>query len=80
MKKILVYYSLGGNTRAVAKKIASKLKIKAVEIKTLKAYPDDVDVLQSLAKMQTEIGVMPQIAPTKVDFSQYDAVVLGMPV
>ena len=46
MKKILVYYSLGGNTRAVAKKIASKLKIKAVELKTLKAYPDDVDVLQ----------------------------------
>ena len=80
MKKILVYYSLGGNTRAVAKKIASKLKIKAVELKTLKAYPDDVDVLQSLAKKQTEIGVMPQIAPIKVDFSQYDAIVLGMPV
>ena len=37
MKKILVYYSLGGNTRAVAKKIASKLKIKTVELKTLKA-------------------------------------------
>lgn len=80
MKKILVYYSLSGNTRAVAKRIAAKLKIKVVEIHTLKSYPDDVDVLLSLAKKQTEIGVMPQIAPIKVDFSQYDAVVLGTPV
>ena len=80
MRKILVYYSLNGNTRSVAKRVAQKLKIKSVELKTLKAYPDDVDVLLSLAKKQTEIGVMPQIAPTKVDFSQYDAVILGMPV
>lgn len=80
MKKILVYYSLNGNTRAVAKRIASKLKIKAVEIHTLKAYSDDVDVLQSLAKKEIEIGCMPQIAPLKIDFSKYDAVVLGTPV
>lgn len=80
MKKVLVYYSLYGNTRGVAKKIATKLKIKLAEIHTLKPYTDDVDVLQSLAKKEIEIGCMPQIAPIKFDFNDCDAVVLGMPV
>lgn len=80
MNKILVYYSLNDNTGAIAKKIAQKLKIKSVELHTVKTYPDDVDVLESLLKKEIEIGVVPQLAPSKVNFEKYDAVVLGFPV
>ena len=80
MNKILVYYSYGGATRAVAKKITNKLKVKSVELHTVKQYPDDFDVLLSLTKKEIEIGVVPPLVPLKVDFSKYDAVILGFPV
>lgn len=80
MKKIVVYYSISGHTRAVAKRIAAKLRTKAVEIRTEKTYPDDYDVLESLGKKEVEIGYMPKIYPMDVDFSKYDAIIIGMPV
>ena len=80
MKKIVVYYSFDGNTREVAKHIAAKLKVKMAEIRTVKTYPDDLDVLLGLGKKETETGYIPQIHPFAVDFSKYDAIILGMPV
>lgn len=80
MKKLVVYYSVGGNTRAVAKKIARALKADIAEIRTVKSYPDDYDVLVSLGKKEVESGYIPQIVPLSADLSQYDAVVIGTPV
>ena len=50
MKKLVVYYSIGGNTCAVAKRIARSLRADLAEIKTVKSYPDDYDVLVSQKK------------------------------
>ncbi len=80
MKKLVVYYSNGGNTRAVARRIARTLRADVVEIKPVKAYPDDYDVLVSLGKKEVESGYLPQIEPVAIDFSKYDAVVIGSPV
>ncbi len=80
MKKLVVYYSLGGNTRAVARKIAQALKADILEIRTVKSYPDDYDVLLGLAKREVNTGYIPQLAPYRVDFSKYDAVLIGTPV
>ena len=80
MKKLVVYYSIGGNTRAVARRIARTLRADVLEIKTVKAYPDDYDVLVSLGKKEVESGYIPQIEPLAIDWAKYDAVIVGTPV
>ena len=80
MKKLVVYYSLSGNTRAVAKRIAQSLRADLMEIRTVKIYPDDYDVLVGLGEKEVKSGYMPQIAPLTFDANLYDAIVLGTPV
>ncbi len=80
MKNVVVYYSFGGNTRTVAKKIAKQTGADLAEIRTLKAYPDDYDVLVSLGKKEVESGYVPQLYPLPVDLQDYDTVILGTPV
>lgn len=80
MKKLVVYYSIGGNTRAVAKRIARTLRADIAEIRTVNAYPDDYDVLVSLGKKEVESGYIPQILPLSADLTQYETVIIGTPV
>ncbi len=80
MKKLVVYYSVGGNTRAVARRVAQKLRADITEINTVKEYPDDYDVLVGLGKREVESGYIPQIQPLGIDLAQYDVIVLGTPV
>ncbi len=80
MKKLVVYYSFGGNTRSVARMLARELGADLCEIRTVKTYPDDYDVLVSLGKKEVESGYLPQLYPTPVDVKEYDTVILGTPV
>lgn len=80
MKKLVVYYSIGGNTRAVAERIARTLHADIVEIRTVKEYPDDYDVLVGLGQKEVESGYLPAIHPLDIDFTRYDAVIIGTPV
>ena len=80
MKKLVVYYSLGGNTRALARKIAQILGADILEIKTVKTYPDDYDVLVGLGQREVATGYIPQLKPYRIDYSKYDAVLIGSPV
>ncbi len=80
MKKLIVFYSWGGNTRAIAKRFAAWIKADVCEIRTVKTYPDDYDVLASLAKKEVESAYMPQIFPVEADLDSYDAILLGTPV
>lgn len=80
MKNIVVYYSLTGNTRQIAKDIAKKLKCKIVEIKTIKEYPSDYDELRAVGKQESIDKVEPEIKPLEVDFSKYDNIIIGSPV
>lgn len=80
MKKLVIYYSFGGNTRNIAKQIARALKASLAEIHTVKSYTDDYDVLLGLAKREVESGYMPQIAPLSVDVSKYDTIIIGTPI
>ena len=80
MKKLIVYYSLSGNTRAVAKRLAAALGADLMEIRTLKTYPDDFDVLAGLGEKEVKSGYMPQIAPLIYRTEDYDTILLGTPV
>ena len=80
MKKLVAFYSLSGNTRAVAKRIARALRADLMEIRTLKVYPDDHDVLLSLGQKEVASGYMPQLAPLAFRIAGYETIVLGTPV
>ncbi len=80
MKILVVYYSHSGNTRAVARRIARNLKADILEVRTVKTYPDDYDVLLGLAKQEVKVGYVPQLYPFRVNLDKYDAVILGTPV
>lgn len=80
MKKLVVYYSFGGNTRAVARRIAKQIGAELAEIRTVKSYPDDYDVLISLGKKEVESGYVPQLYPLPVNVREYDTIILGTPV
>ena len=80
MKKLVVFYSMSGNTKEVALYVARKLRADIIEIETVKEYPDDHDVLVSLGKKETETGYMPQIRPLAIDFTKYDSIVIGTPI
>ncbi len=80
MKTLVAYYSLGGNTKSVAERVARSLRSDVIEIKTVKEYPDDYDVLLSLGEKEVASGYIPAIRPVEIDWDKYDAVLLGTPV
>ena len=80
MKTLVAYYSFGGNTKAIAEKVARSLRADVIEIKTVKDYPDDYDVLLSLAEKEVASGYIPALRPVEIDWDKYDAVLLGTPV
>ena len=41
MKTAIVYYSMSGNTKAVAEKISDKLGAETIEIRPVKEYPSE---------------------------------------
>ena len=80
MKKLVVYYSFGGNTKKVAMDIARSLRADVLEINTVKDYPDDYDVLLGLAQQEVKSGYMPRLRPYELSLDRYEAVILGTPV
>ncbi len=80
MKKLVVYYTFTGNTREFAKKIARMLRADIAEIRTLKTYPDDLDVLSGLVKRETETGYIPQIYQISHNIEKYETIIVGSPV
>lgn len=77
-KKLVVYYSWGGNTKAVAEYIAEKTGADILEIKTQYPYPTDYDecvrkVGQEGKNYETELDM------DVPDLNQYDVVFVGSP-
>ena len=80
MKILVAYYSLSGNTRDMAERIADYLKADILEIQTVKEYQYDYDMRMSLGKREVESGYMPKIKPINRKIDKYDIVILGFPV
>ena len=80
MKSLIVFYSLEGNTRLVAKELASKMDADLLEIETVVPYPVGkfskfLKGGRSAIKAET-----PELKPYQVDIDKYDMVILGMPI
>ncbi len=79
MKTAIVYYSMSGNTKAVAEKIADKLGAETIEIRPVKEYPSEGARKFIWGGMKAVMGEKPKLQP--YDFSGgYDRIILGTPV
>lgn len=80
MKKIVVYYSLEGNTRFIAEKMAQSLGADILELKPEK----EIDAASSMRFLwgggQVVMKETPKLKEYKIDLANYDLVALGTPV
>ena len=80
MKRIVVYYSLEGNTKQAAKRLAGQIQAELLEIRPLKDIPKEGGKKFMIGGMQAMFGICPKIADTAFDLSSYDEIILGTPV
>ncbi len=78
-KALIVYYSISGNTQAVANQIQKNVGGDIVQIETVSAYPSNYNQLTQQAKKEIQEGFKPQIRPINVNLNDYDVIYLGSP-
>ena len=78
-KTVVIYYSNGGNTKAVANVIKQLLQCDIAEIKSDEAYKQkNILKLKNLVQEQIQSGYIPKT--NKTDISNYEVIFLGSPV
>ena len=80
MKALIVYYSLGGNTKKIADLIKEKLNINSLEIKLVTPYSGSYDDIVEKGQDEVNSGYMPKIKQLPANLSDYDTIILGSPV
>ena len=81
MKKTLIlYYSLGGNTRRVAEMLHRQLGGDIAEIRTKIPYSGDYNDIVQQGKKEVDEGFLPEIYSISPSPSSYDQIILGSPV
>ena len=80
MKRIIVYYSLSGNTEEAVKNIAGKLDCEILKIDTVKAMPKSFAARILVGGGQVAMNIIPEINPIDKDFSLYDEIFIGTPI
>ncbi len=80
MKKLILYYSYGGNTRKIAKMIQKETGADIAEIETVKPYTGDYNSVVNQGNHEVKSGFMPEIKPLNMDIASYDCIIIGSPV
>jgi Flavodoxins len=79
-KTLIVFYSLDGNTRAAAEKLAGELGCDSAEIKTVKPMPKSTFAKLIVGGGQAAFNKLVPIEPLECDPKEYDLIVIGTPV
>ena len=80
MKTAIVYYSMSGNTKFVADKIAEKIEADIVRIEPVKAYPDKGAKKFIWGGKSAVMGEKPALHPYEFNVEKYDRIIFGTPV
>lgn len=78
-KTLVLYYSLTGNTKALAASIQKQVGGDLLEIKTVQPYPADFHAVVEQARKERQTGYLPPIQPI-ASLAAYDTIYLGYPV
>lgn len=80
MKTTVIYYSLDGNTKFTAEKIADKLGADLIQIIPAKEYPKGKVSKYFWGGKSATFGEAPKLEAYDFDQNQYDLVILGTPI
>lgn len=80
MKTAIVYYSLQGNMRYVAEKIAKETGADLIELVPVKAYPDKGMIKFIWGGSAVKFKKKPELEPYRFNKDDYDLIILGTPV
>ena len=80
MKKLVVYYSLSGNTEEAAKKIAEKSGADLLKLQTKKNMPKSFAAQLFVGGGQVILNHIPELLPYEKDVDAYDEIILGSPI
>ena len=80
MKTAVVYYSMSGNTKLIAEKIAGDLNADLIEIFPENSYPDKGFRKYFWGGKSAIMGAKPALQPYSFNADKYDTVIIGSPV
>ena len=80
MKTAIVYYSMSGNTKYTADKIAERIEADIIRIEPVKAYPDKGAKKFIWGGKSAVMGESPALQPYEFSVDKYDSIILGTPV
>lgn len=84
MKTAIVYYSMSGNTKYVAEKIADGIKtsgeVDIIRIEPKKAYPDKGAKKFFWGGKSAVMGETPALQPYEFNIEEYERIIFGTPV
>ena len=80
MTTAIVYYSMSGNTKYAADKIAEKIQADMIRIDPVKAYPDQGARKFIWGGKSAVMGEKPALQPYEFSVEKYDSIILGTPV
>lgn len=76
---LVVFFSWSGNTRLIAREVASQLGVEAVELVCEQPYSDDYNTCLDEAQRDQNQQARPALATRIEDMNRYDTVYLGYP-
>ena len=80
MKRLVVYYSLSGNTEEAATAIAKALDADVLRLETVKDMPKGFMTRMLVGGGQVMMNRIPELKPIDVDVASYDEIILGSPI
>lgn len=80
MKRLVVYYSLSGNTEAAARKLAEQLGADLLKLETVRPMPKSFAAQLFAGGAQVLFHRVPELKPLGRDAAAYDELILGTPI
>lgn len=77
---LILYFSMTGNTEAVANFIHDEVGGDIVKLETQETYPDDYNDLLDVAQEEQSENARPELSTTIDNLDEYDTIFLGYPI
>lgn len=76
---LILYFSMSGNTEAVANIIHDEVGGDIIRLETAQTYPEDYDDLVDYAQEEQQDNARPELSTTIENMEEYDTIFLGYP-
>ena len=77
--KLIVYYSLSGNTKFAAEHIQSLTGADISAVELVEPYSEEYQITLDRANQERESGILPQLAGSIDNLADYDVIFIGSP-